>query len=150
MTTPSPQQPPAARRLDDPLHLAPHRLALNRIGVSVDSDAGQRSQIADALASLRAAYVKLTDIPDDDIKAMKDADRAAWAGAADELFRDIRKLETAELQALNQQFQARSDDLLKASSALETRVNKLSDVAQIVKAVASGLSIITNIVGLLK
>lgn len=150
MTTPSQQHPRTTRRFDDPLHLAPHRLALNRIGVSGDSDGGQRSQIADVLASLRAAYVKLIDIPDDDIKAMKDADRAAWAGAADELFRDIRKLETAELQALNQEFQARSNDLLKASSALETRVNKLSDVAQIVKAVASGLSIITSIVGLLK
>ena len=137
------------QRITDPLHLAPHRAVLRRLDLSVDHAVDQQSQIADALASLRATYIKLTDVPDIDIKAMTDGERARWASVADELFRNIRKLETAELQSLNQQFQARSSELASATASMQTSLESLNNITDVVKAVASGLSLITNIVALL-
>jgi hypothetical protein len=129
----------------DSLPVAPHRAALQRLHLGDDPT----PTVADALASLRAAYTKLTDIPDVDIKAMSDDDRGKWATVADELFRNIRKLETAELQALNQQFQGRVGELATASASLQSKLDGLTKIADVVKAVAAGLSLITNIVGLL-
>ena len=125
--------------------VAPHRAALNRLHLGDEPT----PTVADALASLRAAYTKLTDVPDVDIKAMTDDDRGKWATVADELFRNIRKLETAELQALNQQFLGRVGELATASASLQTKLDGINKIADVVKVVASGLTLITNIVGLL-
>ena len=125
--------------------VAPHRATLKRLDLADE----QTPSVADALASLRAAYTKLTDVPDVDIKAMSDDDRGKWASVADELFRNIRKLETAELQALNQQFQTRVGELATASASLQSKLDGINKIADVVKVVASGLTLITNIVGLL-
>ena len=129
----------------DRLPVAPHRAMLQRLDLANE----QTPSVADALAALRAAYTKLTDIPDMDIKAMSDDDRGKWATVADELFRNIRKLETAELQALNQQFQGRIGELATASASLQSKLEGINKIADVVKVVASGLTLITNIVGLL-
>ena len=132
------------RSADPPSNAAPPA-AQKRLDHATES----KLSVADALASLRAAYTKLTDIPSVDITAMSDVDRGKWAGTADELFRNIRKLETAELQALNQQFQGRVGELATASASLQSKLDGINKIADVVKVVASGLTLITNIVGLL-
>ena len=133
------------------LKLAPHRLVMARLGVDVPPAAAVAApSIGDVLHILRDVYSKLVDFTDDEIQAMSDPDRTAWAHYCDELFQDIRILETNELKQLNEEFSARLPELIDATGNLNRAFSQLADIATAIRATTAALSIVTDIVGLLK
>ena len=132
------------------LHLAPHRVVMDRLGLETPAVIPSPPSVAELLQTLRATYRQLLDLSDDDIKAMSDADRTAWLRFGDELFQDIRVLEINELAQLNAEFTARLPELQAATAQLSKSFATLNNVAQAVKATAQVLKIVTDIVSLLK
>jgi len=133
------------------LELAPHRLMLNRAGVTLPpAPALAAPTISDVLDALRAVYRKLVDLTDDDIQQMSEADRTAWAHYCDELFRDIRVLEINELRELNAAFASRLPELSAATVKIDKTLGELEDIVAVIRATTAVLGIVTDIVGLLR
>jgi hypothetical protein len=132
------------------LHLAPHRVVLDRLGLETPTVTPSPPSVTELLQTLRATYRQLLDVSDDDIKAMSDADRTAWLRFGDELFQDIRVLEINELAQLNAEFTARLPELQGATAQLRKSFATLNNVVEAVKATAQILKIVTDIVSLLK
>lgn len=142
--------PPAPRTPLTDLHLAPHRVVMDRLGLATPTATPAPSSVTELLQTLRATYRQLLDVSDDDIKAMNDADRTAWLRFGDELFQDIRVLEINELEQLNAEFAARLPELEGATAQLSKSFATLNNVVAAVKAAAQFLKIVTDIVSLLR
>jgi len=102
------------------------------------------------LDSLRAVRTTLYAIPGATVSAMAPADQIKYGDNLQQLGTDILKLETTQLQQVNQAFVQQAPTLQSASTKLQHAVSALNDSVQIIQTVNSGLGLITNIVNLLK
>jgi hypothetical protein len=81
---------------------------------------------------------------------MSPADQIKYGDNLQQLGTAILKLETSQLQQVNQAFVQQAPALQAASTKLQHDTSGLSDSVKVIQTVNSGLGLITNIVGLLK
>lgn len=100
-----------------------------------------------SLQALRALELKLLAIDPSDL------DDAAKSKLADDLNSctlNINKLQAADFNNLNAEFEAQSTALEAAASKLNSDANGLNNAVDIVNTVSTGLDTVTGIVNLLK
>jgi len=102
------------------------------------------------LAALRAVRNQLYAMPGATVAAMTPADQIKYGDNLQQLGTNILKLETLQLQQVNQAFVQQAPALQTASMNLQHDVSALSDSVKVIQTVNAGLGLITNIVGLLK
>ena len=102
------------------------------------------------LAALRAVRNQLYAMPGATVASMAPADQIKYGDNLQQLGTNILKLETLQLQQVNQAFVQQAPALQTASMNLQHDVSALSDSVKEIQTVNAGLGLITNIVGLLK
>ena len=102
------------------------------------------------LASLRAMRTQLYAIPGATVAAMSPADQIKYGDNLQQLGTNILKLETVQMQQVNQAFVQQAPALQAASMKLQHDTSALSDSVKVIQTVNSGLGLITNVVNLLK
>ena len=102
------------------------------------------------LAALRAVRNELYAMPGATVASMAPADQIKYGDNLQQLGTNILKLETLQLQQVNQAFVQQAPALQTASTNLQHDVSALSDSVKVIQTVNAGLGLITNIVGLLK
>lgn len=112
--------------------------------VPVDENANQQS-----LDSLNALKVRLFAIPDAEIEAMSQADQQGHADSLHHVDRAIVKLETAQLQQVNNAFKAREQELATAAQGLQQTAAQQAEAVKVVQVVSQGLGVIVDIIRLL-
>ena len=101
------------------------------------------------LESLRIVRRKLYSIPLTQVDAMSPEDQTKHADTLHNTGLAILKLETAKLKGVNEAFKEKEQDLKDAAGTLENDLAALTDSVDVIRCVSEGLSLVTNVIGLL-
>jgi len=105
--------------------------------------------IQTTLQALRIVRMRLYAVPGATVAAMSLPDQIKYGDNIQRVGTSILKLEAARLQELNAAFSQQEGALAKAGAQLQHDTDTLTDSVQLIRTVSSGLTLVTNIVGLL-
>jgi len=105
--------------------------------------------IQTTLQALRIVRMRLYAVPGATVAAMSLPDQIKYGDNIQRVGTSILKLEAARLQELNAAFSQQEGALAKAGAQLQQDTDTLTDSVQLIRTVSSGLTLVTNIVGLL-
>ena len=105
--------------------------------------------IQTTLQALRIVRMRLYAVPGTTVAAMSLPDQIKYGDNIQRVGTSILKLEAARLQEVNAAFSQQEGALATAGAQLQHDTDALTDSVQLIRTVSSGLTLVTNIVGLL-
>jgi hypothetical protein len=102
----------------------------------------------DTLDTLRRIRKQLFSIPEAELSALSLEDQIRYGDSLFQTTSAISKLELLKLKNINAKFKAEEQNLNSAAAKLETDLNSLTFITEVVRAVSAGIGLITKIIAL--